>query len=202
MRAAAASAMAVACGTPMPSTPRVVQAWPGPTPTSTPIAPVRMRCSVVAYEATPPTITGTGQSAMNSLMLSGRHPGRDVLGGDDGALDDEYVEAGFEGHLVVLLDALRRERGGRQDAAVLDLLDAPGDELLFDRLAVDVLHGAGRRVFGQRGDAVELLGGVVVAGLHTLEVEHGKAAELAHGDGEGRVEPPRPWPMRDTAATR
>ena len=63
--------MAVACGTPMPSTPRVVQAWPGPTPTSTPIAPVRMRCSVVAYEATPPTITGTGQSAMNSLMLSG-----------------------------------------------------------------------------------------------------------------------------------
>ena len=47
-RAAAASAMAVACGTPMPSTPRVVQAWPGPTPTSTPTAPVRMRCSVVA----------------------------------------------------------------------------------------------------------------------------------------------------------
>ena len=60
MRAAAASAMAVACGTPMPSTPRVVQAWPGPTPTSTPIAPVRMRCRVVAYEATLPTITGTG----------------------------------------------------------------------------------------------------------------------------------------------
>ena len=35
MRAPAASAIAVAWGTPMPSTPRVVQAAPGPTPTST-----------------------------------------------------------------------------------------------------------------------------------------------------------------------
>ena len=45
-RAAATSAdLAVACGTPMPSTPpRVVHAAPGPTPTSTPAAPVRIRC--------------------------------------------------------------------------------------------------------------------------------------------------------------
>jgi len=33
--APAASATAVACGTPIPSTPRVVHALPGPTPTST-----------------------------------------------------------------------------------------------------------------------------------------------------------------------
>ncbi len=46
-RAAATSAIAVACGTPMPSTPRVVQAAPGPTPTSTPAAPVRIRCRPV-----------------------------------------------------------------------------------------------------------------------------------------------------------
>ena len=43
----ATSAIAVACGTPMPSTPRVVQAAPGPTPTSTPTAPVRIRCRPV-----------------------------------------------------------------------------------------------------------------------------------------------------------
>src|SRR3954462_1916884 len=35
-RAAATSAIAVACGTPMPSTPRVVHAAPGPTPARTP----------------------------------------------------------------------------------------------------------------------------------------------------------------------
>ena len=46
-RAACTSAIAVACGTPMPSTPRVVQAAPGPTPTSTPTAPVRIRCRPV-----------------------------------------------------------------------------------------------------------------------------------------------------------
>jgi hypothetical protein len=45
VRAAEASAIAVACGTPTPSTPRVVQAAPGPTPTRTPAAPVRIRWS-------------------------------------------------------------------------------------------------------------------------------------------------------------
>src|SRR5487761_1227789 len=52
------SAMAVACGTPMPSTWREVQAAPGPTPTKTPIAPVRIKCSPESYDAQPPTITG------------------------------------------------------------------------------------------------------------------------------------------------
>ncbi len=71
MRAPAASAMAVACGTPTPITWRVVHAAPGPTPTSTPTAPVRMRCRAVEYDAHPPTITGTGRSAMNCLRLRG-----------------------------------------------------------------------------------------------------------------------------------
>src|SRR6516225_7022658 len=38
---------AVACGTPIPSTPRLVHACPGPTPTRIPTAPVRMRWSAV-----------------------------------------------------------------------------------------------------------------------------------------------------------
>ena len=71
MRAPAASAIAVACGTPMPSTPRLVHAAPGPTPTRMPTAPVRMRCSAVEYEAQPPTMTGRSNSRMNFLRLSG-----------------------------------------------------------------------------------------------------------------------------------
>ena len=71
MRAPAASAIAVACGTPMPSTPRLVHAWPGPTPTSTATAPVRIRCSAVEYDAQPPTITGSSNSRMNFFRLSG-----------------------------------------------------------------------------------------------------------------------------------
>ena len=42
-RAPATSAIAVACGKPSTRTPRVVHAAPGPTPTSTPAAPVRIR---------------------------------------------------------------------------------------------------------------------------------------------------------------
>ena len=41
------SSETVAWGTPMPRTPRVVHAAPGPTPTRTPTAPVRMRCRPV-----------------------------------------------------------------------------------------------------------------------------------------------------------
>ena len=61
----------MACGTPTPITPRVVHAFPGPTPTSTPTAPVRIRWSAVEYEAQPPTITGRSNVAMNSFRLSG-----------------------------------------------------------------------------------------------------------------------------------
>ena len=129
MRAPAASAIAVACGTPMPSTPRLVHAWPGPTPTSTPTAPVRIRCSAVEYDAQPPTITGRSNSRMNFFRLSGWRSGilRHVLGRHHRALHDEDVELGVEHELRELLDALRRERRARSDAAGLDLADArPG----------------------------------------------------------------------------
>ena len=119
MRAPAASAMAVACGTPMPSTPRLVHAWPGPTPTSTPTAPVRMRCSAVEYDAHPPTITGMSNSRMNFLRLSGwRDASFDTCSADTTVpWIDEHVELGVEDVLRVLLDALRRERRARGDAA-------------------------------------------------------------------------------------
>ena len=46
--AAAQSATAVACGTPTPSTPREVQAAPGPIPTSTAAAPACINSSVIS----------------------------------------------------------------------------------------------------------------------------------------------------------
>ena len=49
---------------------------------------------------------------------------RHVLGRHDRALHDEHVELGVEHVLRVLLDALRRERRARGDAAGLDLADA------------------------------------------------------------------------------
>ena len=98
MRAPAASAIAVACGTPMPSTPRLVHAWPGPTPTRMPTAPVRMRCSAVEYDAQPPTITGMLVLTDELLEVErlARVVLRHVLGRHHRALDDEQVELGVE----------------------------------------------------------------------------------------------------------
>ena len=151
MRAPAASAIAVACGTPMPSTPRLVHAWPGPTPTRTPTAPVRMRCSAVEYDAQPPTITGRSNSRMNFLRLSGwRDSSFDTCSADTTVPWITRTSSSASSTMLgVLLDALRRERRARGDAAVLDLADALADELVLDRLGVDLLH-APRRLLGRQ----------------------------------------------------
>ena len=109
---------------------------------------------------------------------------RHVLGRDHRALDDEDVEAGLDRGLVVVAHALRRERGGRDHALVLDLADP--------------LRDAGPRASARRrcaasppvatslgccGDALELARGVVVARPDALEVEDGEPAEVAEDAG-------------------
>ncbi len=104
--------------------------------------------------------------------------GRDVFGGDHGALDDEDVEAGLDRHLVVLAHFLRRQRAADDGAAGLDLLDPLADQLGLDRLGVDLLHDPRRLVLGRGGDLLQQLLGVLEAGPDPLEVEHSEAAEL------------------------
>ena len=71
MRAARASAMAVASGTPTPNVSAVVAPTAVPTPTSTPAAPVRMRWRAAWFEVHEPTMTGMSSWRMNVLRLSG-----------------------------------------------------------------------------------------------------------------------------------
>ena len=108
-----------------------------------------------------------------------------MLAGDDRALDHQHVEAGLERELVVLEDALRRQRSGHDDFLLLDFPDPLGDQLRLDRLAVDLLHLPGRQLLRQRGDPLELLLGVLVAREDALEVEDRQAAEPA--DDAGRL---------------
>jgi hypothetical protein len=85
----------------------------------------------------------------DELLEIQRRPGlveRDVLGRNDGPLDDQDVEARIERHLVVLAHLLRCQRRRGDHALVLDLRDPPRDQLGLDRLAVDVLHLARRDV--------------------------------------------------------
>src|SRR4051794_12876715 len=104
---------------------------------------------------------------------------RDVLGRDDGALDDQDVEAGLERELVVAVDLLRSERRGADHAVLLDLADALGHELGLDRLLVDLLHLPGRRLLREGGDLLELRLRILVAGPDALEVEDREPAEVA-----------------------
>jgi hypothetical protein len=113
---------------------------------------------------------------------------RDVLGGDHGALDHEDVEAGLDRDLVVLGDALGRERARGDCAGRLDLLDALGDELGLDRLLVDPLHQMSRLLRRRRGDLHQLRVRVLVAGPDPLEVQNSEAAELVEGDRRLRAD--------------
>src|SRR5213078_3488037 len=54
------------------------------------------------------------------------------------------------------------------------------------RRAVDLLHLARRDLLGQRGDALELLVGVLVAAEDALEVQDRETAELADDAGHAR----------------
>ena len=51
----------------------------------------------------------------------------DVLGGDNGTLNDEDVETGLDGGAVVAFHPLGRKAGGGDHALILYLLDAAED---------------------------------------------------------------------------
>jgi hypothetical protein len=128
-RAAATSAIAVACGTPMPSTPRVVQAAPG--------RRRRARRRAGAHEVQAGRVRRAAaehdrdrQLADELLEVERVALRGDVLGRDDRALDDQDVQPGVQTELVVALDALRSERRGGDDAVRLDLLDRAGRSAL------------------------------------------------------------------------
>ena len=113
-----------------------------------------------------------------------------MLARDHRALDHEDVEPGLERDLVVAGDALRRQGGGADHALRLDLADPLGDQLLLDRLAVDLLHLAGRLFLAERGDPLELLLSVLITREDALEVEHGEPPEAAdRAGGGGRDDP-------------
>src|SRR5205807_1083643 len=141
-RAAWTSAIAVACGTPIPSTPRVVQAAPGPTPTSTHGAgPHQVQAGRVAGTAADDA--GHGHLGDELLEVERLDRRGHVLGGDHGPLNDQHVQSRVERHLVVVAHPLRRERSGCDHTLSLDLAEPLRAELSLDRLPVDLLHLAG-----------------------------------------------------------
>ena len=96
------------------------------------MAPVRMRCSAVEYEAQPPTITGSSSSRMNFLRLSGSAVFETCSADTTVPWITRMSSSASSDDLRVPLDPLRRERRGGDDAGGLDLTDALADELFLD----------------------------------------------------------------------
>ena len=166
----------------------MVWAAPPPKPTSTPAAPVRIRCSAA----------GVGRAAADDdrhvelvdelLEVERLGPAGDVLGGHRRAADDEQVDAGVDHRLPELLRcAAGTERAGHGDAGVADLRDP---------LRRSARAGSARRrspaSAGWRrpasSAAISASSGcrVLVAGPEALEVEHAETAEPADGDRRRR----------------
>ena len=172
----------------MPSTPRVVQALPGPTPTRTPTAPVRMRWRPAWYEAHPPTMTGRSNSADEALQIQRLRGLRHVLGRDDGSLNDQKVELGGQAGGGQRLGALRRDRRRRRDARLLHLADAGRHQLGLDRLAVHLLHARRGLLVVELADLLEEVGRILVAGPQALEIQDAEPAQPAQLDGRRRAD--------------
>ena len=168
----------------MPSTPRLVHAWPGPTPTRTPTAPVRMRCSAVEYEAHPPTMTGISNSRMNFFRLSGWRAGSfDTCSADTTVPCTTRMSSSASR----MCFAYCSTRCGVSDAhavtpASLISRMRCADQLFLDRLVVELLHPARRLLGVERRDLVEHGVGVLVPGPEPFEVQARHAAELADLD--------------------
>ena len=117
--------------------------------------------------------------------------GRDMLGRDRGAADDEDIDSGIDDGLVELLGPLRSQGACHGDSGFTDLFEASGDEFGLDGCGVELLHPGSRHLSRQLSDFGQLRGGILVPGPQSFEVEDAESAELAErNDGlrrHGRV---------------
>jgi len=107
-----------------------------------------------------------------------------VAGGEHSALHDEDVRARLLRKLGSLFGASGDRRDCTRNAGGLDRVDALGDELGLDGLAVNLFEKSVDLRLVCLGDSLDDRGRILVAGVDAVKVQHRKAAELAHRDSE------------------
>ena len=155
---------------------------PGPTPTRTPAAPVRIRCNAAWYDAHPPTITGMSSSRTKRFRFNGSTV-FETCSADTtvpwitsrSSSAAMIASASFSVRWGVTLahDTTPASRICRMRAR---------HELGLDRLAVDVLHPQRRLLGVELRDLGEEWLRILVARPQALEVEHADTAEPADLD--------------------
>src|SRR5438445_184556 len=117
-----------------------------------------------------------GELAEGELLVGAA----DVAGGEHGALDDEHVGAGLldDGATSLGVVGDRRDRTGHP--AFLDLLDALSDQPVLHRCSVELLQQDVDVLRRRGGDLGENRAGILVTGLHPVEVENRETPVPAH----------------------
>src|SRR5215469_1779302 len=111
---------------------------------------------------------------------------RYVLSGHGRAPDHENVDAGIDDRLVVPDGALGRQPRRRGDTRCPDLFDSPADQVLLDRLGVDLLEPSSRGLVVKLGDLGQQWLRILETRPQPFEVERGQPAKLSDSDRRGR----------------
>ena len=104
------------------------------------------------------------------------------------ALHNKNIRARFLRDGAEFDRALRNRADGRDRASVFDLADARRDQILLHRFLVNFLQQRGHFRFVGLDNFLQNFLRIFVARLHAFEIQNGKAAELAHRDGETHID--------------
>ena len=87
-----------------------------------------------------------------------------------------------------LFRALRYGADRGQRAAILDLPNARRNQIGLHRFLVNSLQERGHFGFVRLDNSLQNLPRIFVARLHAFQIEHGEAAQLAHGHSEANID--------------
>ncbi len=111
-------------------------------------------------------------------------------GGQHRPLDDEAIGAGLLDQAGPAAGMRRHARNADRNLGALDRRDPLADQLFADRGLVELLQQPIDPLARRLGDLLKHAGGVRVARLESIEVEHGHATETAHLDRKSHVHDP------------
>ena len=117
-----------------------------------------------------------------AFEVEGLNGSRDVLGRHEGTANDHEVHARLEDSAPVPLGLGGTETPGDDDPGGADLGQPLSDELGPDRGPVDLLQDAGGLGRGGSADALEGIGGILVASPQPFQVQHADPTQASHHD--------------------
>src|SRR6476646_3481483 len=113
---------------------------------------------------------------------------RNVTHGGNRALHNENIRASFLRDPAKFRCALRNGTHGGYNTSVLDLAHTRRNEVLLNRFLVNSLQQRSNLRFTRFDDFLQNFLRILVASLHSFQIQNGKSAQFVHGDGETDID--------------